>query len=159
MYLWITMGSCGNITITTIHLTRTLPNCTGDQLLSNNVILRVTLETYIRNILVSKCFCHLPQTEEYFFSYRILAVVHQLPLHNVQYHHINKSLVNTRICVVGSVHIWSIPGDKLQQLKGKNRVVSKGNKAWQPNSAKTFYGQPHKQASVQGHNNNSNNKA
>ena len=32
-------------------------------------------------------------------------------------------------------------------------------KAWEPNSASTFCSQPHKQASAQGHNNNSNNKS
>ena len=33
------------------------------------------------------------------------------------------------------------------------------HKAWGPNLVATFGGQPHKQASAQGHNNNSNNKA
>ena len=33
------------------------------------------------------------------------------------------------------------------------------SKAWEPNSAATFCGQPHKQVSAQGYNNNSNNKA
>ena len=35
----------------------------------------------------------------------------------------------------------------------------KDYKAWEPNSAATFCGQPHKQASAQGHNNIRNNKA
>ena len=33
------------------------------------------------------------------------------------------------------------------------------SKAWDPKSAATFCGQPHKEASAQGHNNNSNNEA
>ena len=44
-----------------------------------------------------------------------------------------------------------ISWDKIYFFKRKKLC-----KAWEPNSAATFCGQPHKQASAQGHNNNSN---
>ena len=65
---------------------------------------------------------------------------------------INSSAVSVYIltCIVANcaLNVMNNSSQDLNQIK-----------AWEPNSATAFCSQPHKQASAQGHNNNSNNKA